>query len=271
MDLLRFVFWNVNTKDLTYSVCALAKSTKADVIILAENLVRSHRTLGALRQDVNEQFFIPDVISESRFHCFSRDANLDLSEVHSANRISIRRWKLGTEKALLVLVHGVDIRNHDRETRQSFAEYIAGEIRFVSKEQKIKNIVVMGDFNMNPYDPGMYIARGLNAMMTRKCVARGVRQHTGGKYDLYYNPMWSLFGDNSKGPAGTVYDTSSQGPYGWNILDQVIIHHSLVPFFKDVKILSAVDGHSFANQYGRPDKKNVSDHFPILTEFRRTK
>ena len=271
MNLLRFAFWNVNKKDLTHSVSALAKSTKADVIILAENLVPSLRTLDALRKNVTEKFFIPDVISDDRFHCFSRSSQLDMSEVHSADRMSVRLWRLGEEKALFVLVHGVDIRNYDREARQSFAQLLAEEIRFVSSEQKTKKIVIMGDFNMNPYDSGMNLAAGLNAMMTKKCVAKRVRKHIGQTYDLYYNPMWSLFGDNNKGPAGSVYDTSNQGPYGWSMLDQVIIHYSLISIFQDVKILSEVDGQSFSDQYGRPDRKNASDHFPILTEFRRTK
>jgi hypothetical protein len=38
MNLTRFVFWNVNKRDLTHFVCALAESTKADVIILNEML-----------------------------------------------------------------------------------------------------------------------------------------------------------------------------------------------------------------------------------------
>jgi exonuclease III len=271
MNLLRFVFWNVNNKDLTHSVSALAKSTKADVIILTENSVPISKTLDALRKNVTETFFIPKEISKDRFHCFSRSSEIDMSEVHSENRISIRRWRLGEEKALLVLVHGVDMRNYDSNVRQSFAQTIAEVIRMVIREQKTKNVVIMGDFNMNPYDSGMNLAAGLNALMTRNCVAAGVRKNIGKPYDLYYNPMWSLFGDNNTGPAGTVYDTGNQGPYGWSMLDQVIIHHSLVPIFQDVKILSEVDGQSFMDQHGRPDRKNASDHFPILTEFRRTK
>lgn len=271
MNLMRFVFWNVNKRDLTQSVCALANSTKADVIILNENSVQSFRTLDALREDVTPAFFIPATMSEERFHCFCRCSQLDMSEVHSGVRTSVRLWRIGADKALLALVHGVDMRNYDSETRQSFAQSLADEIRFVSKEQNTKKVVMIGDFNMNPYDRGMNLAAGLNAMMTRECVAEGFRQHVGKKYDLYYNPMWSLFGDNNAGPAGTVYDKSNQGPYGWSMLDQVVIHHSLVPSFEGVRILAQVEGRSFMDKNGRPDSKNASNHFPILTEFRRLK
>jgi exonuclease III len=194
-----------------------------------------------------------------------------MSEVHSGFRTSVRLWRLGAEKRLLALVHGVDIRNYDSETRQAFAQSLADEIRFVSREQNTTKVVMIGDFNMNPYDRGMNLAAGLNAMMTRACVAGGYRQHLGKKYDFYYDPMWSLFGDNSTGPAGTVYDASNQGPYGWSMLDQVIIHHSLVPAFEGVTILTQVEGRSFMDKNGHPNKEQASDHFPILTEFRRMK
>lgn len=271
MSLSRFVFWNVNKKDLTKYVCALADSTNADVIVLNENPVKSCDTLKSLQNSVSSEFFIPDVILETRFHLFCRNKQLNMDEVHKGNRTSFRVWGLGSDKALLVLVHGPDLRNYNDNNRQAFAQEFAREIRFVSNQQNTKKIVIMGDFNMNPFDSGMNLAPGLNAMMTRNCVKKGVRQYLNNKYDFYYNPMWGLFGDNTSGPAGTVYDTSSQGLYGWSLFDQVLVHHSLVPIFEDVRIVTDVKGLSLKDKNDRPDKKNISDHFPILSKFRRMK
>jgi hypothetical protein len=120
---------------------------------------------------------------------------------------------------------------------------------------------------MNPFERGMNNPAGLNAMMTKACVESGYRTHLENKYDFYYNPMWGLFGDNTDGPAGTIYNTSSQGPYGWSMLDQVIIHHSIVRLFNSVKILTEAGAKSLMNKKGRPDVNNASDHFPILVSF----
>ena len=117
-------------------------------------------------------------------------------------------------------------------------------------------------------DRGMNLAAGLNAMMTKSCIERGSRTHLEKEYDFYYNPMWSLLGDNTDGPAGTVYDTSNQGPYGWSMLDQVIINHSIVELFQNVRILTEAGTESLMNSKGHPDAKNASDHFPILVDFR---
>ncbi|MCI5120969.1 MAG: endonuclease/exonuclease/phosphatase family protein, partial [Candidatus Electrothrix sp. AUS4] len=258
---------NVNNRDLTDAVCALAVSTAADVLILNENTVPSSATLHALQRSVSADFYRPTFISEKRFHCFCRNSKLDLSEVHSGFRTSVRKYRLGSQRVLLALVHGVDLRNYDAETRQSFVQELIRELDFVREDKEIHRLILLGDFNMNPYDRPMNLAAGLNAMMTRACAAKGVRQHLEKDYDFYYNPMWSLLGDNTKGPAGTVYDTSNQGPYGWSMFDQVILHHSVIPFFEDVEIVTEVGEYSFMDKNGHPDVKKASDHFPIIATF----
>jgi exonuclease III len=269
--LSRILFWNVNKKDLTKFVCALAKSTMADVIILNENLLESSKTLSALQKDVSPDFYIPTTISEiskARFHCFCRKPLLDISEVNALDRASVREFRIGSRRALLMLVHGVDVRNNDDYVRQEFAHSLASDITFVKEQQNTNKLVVIGDFNMNPYDRGMTLATGLNAMMTRDCVAQKSRRRNNKEYEFYYNPMWSLFGDNTVGPAGTIYDASNQGPYGWSMFDQVLIHHSIVEFFHDVKIIDQAGEFLLKNARGRPDSNSASDHFPILVSLR---
>ena len=185
----RIVFWNLKRKDLTGIVCELAFATNADVLVLNECTVPIHKTLHALKSRVDQQFFVPKSNSEDRFHCFCRKSALDLTEVHKGFRTSVRKLNLASTPALLGLVHGVDIRNYDSDTRQSVAQYLADELRFVESEQGHNRLILMGDFNMNPYDRGMNLAMGMNAMTTRACVAPGHRIFLGKTYDLYYN--WS--------------------------------------------------------------------------------
>lgn len=267
-NLCRIVFWNVNNKDLQKYVCLLADSTKADVVVLNENHTAIDDTLRALQQNVSADFYVPESTLERRFHCFSRTNVLDVTEVHAGIRTSVRNLRIGPHRALLALVHGVDIRNYDIEARQSFIQELSSEMRFVIEQQGTNKLLMMGDFNMNPYDRGMNLAAGLNAMMTRSCVSAGFRRHLNKTYEFYYNPMWSLFGDNTIGPPGTVYDTSNQGPYGWSMLDQVLINQSIVGFFEEVRILTHAGSVPLMDANGRPDSRNTSDHFPILVTMR---
>ena len=267
-SVVRILFWGVNNRDLTSYVCSLADATGADVIVLNENRIPGDETLCALQAKVSSDYYAPHPASEERFHCFCRRRGLDLSEVHSGFRMSVRRFRVASHRLLLAFIHGVDMRNYDTETRQSFVHELSTDLSFVKEQQGTNRLVMIGDFNMNPYERGMNLAAGLNAMMTKACVEPGVRRHLNKDYDFYYNPMWSLFGDGSEGPAGTVYDTSNQGPYGWSMLDQAILNHSVVDMFEEVKILTEAGLHSLMNDKGHPDSRNVSDHFPILLTLR---
>lgn len=263
----RIVFWNLKRKPLTNLVAEMALASDADVVVLAECSAPISTTLEALKGKVDARFFTPNSTSTDRFHCFCRNQELDLTEIHTGLRTSVRRLRLGSTATLLGLVHGVDIRNYDSDTRQSVAQSLADEIRFVKSQQDNNRVILLGDFNMNPYDRGMNLAMGLNAMMTRSCVESGHRTFLGKKYDLYYNPMWSLFGDGSDGPPGTYYDTSNQGPYGWSMLDQVIVNSSVVKSFQGVQILTHAGKSPLIDGKGRPDATGASDHLPILIEL----
>jgi exonuclease III len=263
--LCRIVFWNLKRKNLTDLVCDLALANDVDVLVLNECTVSIQVTLQALKSRVDNHFFVPESISHDKFHCFSRNCALDLTEVHKGLRTSVRKLNLGSTQALLGLIHLVDIRNYDSETRQSFIQHVVEhEIGFVKSQQGHNRLILMGDFNMNPYDRAMNLAMGMNAMMTRACVASGHRTFLEKKYDFYYNPMWSLFGDGSEGPAGTVYNTSNQGPYGWSMFDQVVINHSVVNKFQGVRIMTHAGNTRLIDDRGRPDLRTASDHLPIV-------
>jgi hypothetical protein len=250
----------------------MARDTGAHAVVLNEWAADSQDVLKELRSGVDKDYNVPAVIaSDGRFQCFCRDKSLDLTEVHKGTRTSVRKLNIGSTQALLGLVHGVDMRNYDEAARQSVAQLLADDFRFVGSQQGHNRLILMGDFNMNPFDSGMNLAAGLNAMMTRACVKNGKRTFLEKEYDFYYNPMWGLLGDRSAGPAGTVYDTSNQGPYGWSVLDQVLVSHALVSQFSDVQIITKAGAVSLVDSNGRPDKRVASDHLPILTVLKGDK
>lgn len=264
----RIAFWNVNGKDLTDLVAQIAISYEADVIVLLECNVPTATTLQSLQTLADNNFHIPEAMSHDRFHCFSRNVQFDLTEAHEGYRTSFRRLNIGSTESFLGLIHGVDMRNNDLAARQSVAQRIADDVRFVKKDKGTDRLILMGDFNMNPFEPPMNLAAGFNAMITKACTERRQRQWKGEKYDFFYNPMWSLLGDGSDGPAGTFYDTSDQGTYGWSMLDQVILNHSLVKVFQSVRILTQAGTRPLLDSRGRPDKIHASDHLPIMVELK---
>jgi len=53
---------------------------------------------------------------------------------------------------------------YDAAERASFSQTLAGEMRFAMEDKGIDRLILLGDFNMNPYDRGINLAAGLNAV-----------------------------------------------------------------------------------------------------------
>jgi len=264
----RVLFWNLNKKDLRDLVCEAVNAVSADVVILIENNLEMAEMLEDLKSNVSSDFDCPGHVL-GRFQLFSRNASLDLSEVYNGDRVSLRRLTYAGTELLLGMVHVVDKMNWDQANQSVQVHLLAKEIRRQEDRLGHDRTVLVGDFNMNPFDQAMNMAPGMNAMMTAKCVQRGSRKQQSADYPFFYNPMWSLFGDRTSGPAGTYYHPdSSKGVFGWNMLDQVLVRPSAIQWFDDVQILNSAGETSLQTNLERPNKNTASDHFPILLNLK---
>lgn len=260
----KILFWNLGKKDLREHICAAAKASSADVVVLIEWENSEIEMMKALQNGVSPDFHRP-ISTPSRFQLFCRSRNLDLAEIYASNRVSIRKLRSDTIELLLGLVHGVDKLNWDHENQLANMVLLMSDIRAKEAEMNHSRTILIGDFNLNPFDRAMNIATGMNAMMASTCVKKGSRKIQKVSYEFFYNPMWGHFGDRTPGPPGTFYHTSSsKGHYGWNMLDQVLFRPAATPWFVDVQILTKAGDKPLHTKSGRPDKNAASDHFPIL-------
>ncbi|MDQ2733344.1 MAG: hypothetical protein M3Y56_16975, partial [Armatimonadota bacterium] len=72
-----------------------------------------------------------------------------------------------------------------------------------------KRSIVIGDFNMNPWEEGMINANAFHAVMSRKDAQRN-RSIDNAQFSPYYNPMWGLLGDR-EGRAPSTYRRTGGG------------------------------------------------------------
>jgi endonuclease/exonuclease/phosphatase (EEP) superfamily protein YafD len=245
-------------------VCDVTHDVAADVVILIESSAPPFQTLDALKGRVTTSFSYPRSAA-GRFQVFSRDSTLDLSEFYAGDRMSIRRLCYAGTHLLLGIVHLVDMSNWDQSHQSVQTQLLSRELRREEERAGHDRTLLVGDFNMNPFDQIMNMAEGMNAMMTKRCVQRGTRVVQNEAYPFFYNPMWGLFGDRTTAPPGTYYHTTaSRGVYGWNMLDQVLVRPTAIQWFSDVSILTSAGSRSLRTQTLRPDKRVASDHFPIL-------
>lgn len=132
--------------------------------------------------------------------------------------------------------------------------------------------VLIGDFNMNPFEHGVVSSESLHAIPVRRVALRLSRKVSGQERAFFYNPMWNLFGDQDRSPGGTYYRSdSSTVCYFWNIFDQVLVRPGLITRLSvdGVRVLSSIgDKVNLLTPSGFPNAKEFSDHLPLLVSLR---
>jgi hypothetical protein len=138
-------------------------------------------------------------------------------------------------------------------------------IRTIEKQTGNQNSMLVGDFNMNPFEDGMVSADGIHGVMDKAIALKLTRVVGGETRPYFYNPMWGRLGDESTGPPGTYYyPGSGQISQFWNTFDQVLLRPSLLDYYSSaaLKVVTKIGDRDLLKD-GKIDK-SISDHLPLL-------
>jgi hypothetical protein len=265
-----FLFWNLNNKPLQDTISRLATQHEVDVFMFAECAIESGILLRALNQsrDNISQYYYARSEGCEKIKIFTRFTHELIRPVYEEVRVTIRHLKLPDLTDILIAVNHFPSKLHWCDDSQSSeCTELARKIRDAENQVGHSRTVLVGDFNMNPFESGVVSANGLHAVMSRYIAKERTRIVNKREYPFFYNPMWSLFGDMSPGPPGTYYLRKSvQKVFFWNIFDQVLIRPDLLDLFsnEELKILDSDGNVPFLSSRGVPNVKAVSDHLPIL-------
>ncbi len=271
--MLTFLFWNLNNRPLGSLIAHLANEHDVDLLLLAECPIPVADLLAEVNQGQPRKFTGPDQRSLcERILILPRFSGRFLKRVVESGRHTFRHVRTpGNESILLGVVH-LGSKLYLSPASQSQA---VTSLRYViaRAEQEVGHTrtVLVGDWNMNPFEDGMVSAAGLHGVMTRELALQGSRTIDGEAYRFFYNPMWGRFGDTTPGPPGTYYYRGSEHvTHFWHLFDQVLLRPELLSFFRpeDLEILDRVGTTSLLTQAGLPDRSIGSDHLPLLFRFR---
>jgi hypothetical protein len=268
-----FLFWNFNAKvkiEHPESIVAqTAIAYDADLIMLAESRVRP----ASILEELNVQgpdFYYPETQHE-RFAIFTRFPSVFLEPFEDHPRMSVRRLQLpGKIEILVGIIHFPDRRNHSPSEQRSLCFELAQFLRDAEERAGHRRTILVGDFNMNPFDEGMVDVNRFGATMT-KDLARKLAKREPNPRPRFYNPMWGCFGDSTEGPPGTFYyPKSSRTNIYWHMPDQILVRTELIDAFvgPSLRVLHKGLSRSGEVDYLRERRKHwkvaVSDHLPIL-------
>jgi len=263
-----FLFWNVMKKDLRAAIADLAAEQATDVLLVAESGASDESVAAALRTATGLEYTALSS-PEDKVRIFTRlpPAGWSLLQRDAVvARMAI--WNVVVGRSgdfMLVVVHLASKSNYDAVDQALLAAEVAEEIRRVENVVGHTRTLIVGDLNMNPFEPGVTAANALHGVMTRRIAEQIERRVQGKSYRFFYNPMWGCFGDRTDGPPGTYYHRSPQvAETFWHTFDQVLLRPDLMNQLEDLVILDHIRGEPLVTHpRGLPRADDFSDHLPI--------
>jgi len=259
----KFMFWNICNQSIGQLVGAASKQYNLDLILLAE--CEDSESIRLELNQSTERPFIHRREAAGRVDVFSRFPLGSIAILGDYGRTSFFHLQHPIGKDVLIAAVHLPSKLHMQDQDQTLnCTRLIERVNHFEARLGHKRTIVVGDFNINPFEHGLIAAECFHASLSRRVAQRGTRVVQGNEYTFFYNPMWAHFGDRGTGPPGTYFHSASSSTnIYWNMFDQVLIRPDLLDQFEDqsVQIITKIDGTDLANQEGRPV---ISDHFPIV-------
>lgn len=261
---MKYLFWNTHrNENINTIISELVLENNISIVVLAEYVANACELI--------------DMLSYSGVHL--KEYGSCSERIKIFGKIENVDHRMDTEHAIIRIIDNKDILccvhlnsqifSGNKEYREVLIAQIINDIQTVELELQTENTIVVGDFNLNPYDPSFVDARYFHGIPIYAEAKRKSRVVAGKEFFMFYNPMWNLLGDSQQ-PYGTYYYSGSDAiSTYWNMYDQVIIRPALRNRFvsDSLKILTETQTRFLLDRNGHPDK-NISDHLPIIFEIK---
>lgn len=267
----RFVFWNMARKPQLTLASAIIHQNQVDVFLtaefggdgkqLAERVASGDHSFRYLPSRTTSGLSLLSAASSCQVQLL---ADLPRTAVYEIQGIH------GGEPVLLFLVHLPSKLYQSPEDQTAIAGTLAAEIRRFEIARQTDRTILVGDFNMSPFENGMTGARELHGVCSARIAAEGSRKVRGQSYPYFYNPAWALIASRRHASPGTYhYSRSGHYEHFWHTFDQVLIRPSLMNAFnlEALQIVTSAGNVSLLDERGRPDMIGASDHLPILFDL----
>lgn len=261
----KLLFWNINKKDLKSHIVTLCKDHDIDVLILAESTLNDV-DMQLLLNNGEDRKYIQPLNPSNRLKYFVRYQLDSFTIISDDGGVSIRNIKPPVGLDIILVSLHLSSKTNLSDIDQAM---LVGRIQSCIEEAEARighnRTLVIGDFNMNPFEPGLVSSEGFHAIQCRKIASKGSRTVYGKDKKFFYNPMWNFMGDVSGNPPGTYYYQGGPLSYFWNTFDQVLLRPDLLKYYSDenLKIIKKIGN----TELVRSSKVMESDHLPIIIEL----
>ncbi|MCL2577138.1 MAG: endonuclease/exonuclease/phosphatase family protein [Defluviitaleaceae bacterium] len=266
---MNILFWNTglngkrvaNASDINKCLREMIEENNIDLLVLAEY----NSGIQSLCQQSNAQFY--PLFNNSEYIKAMINHNYSIETLIDQSRYLIAKITTVSYKMVIGMVHNASKLHYDDEDQEFRMQTFHKDLCQCEEDHNCKNTIVIGDFNVNPFEKACVSARNLHAIPFREIVTQKVRRKINDDYcPMFYNPTWKFMG--KKMPPYTTYYCDRSGKainYYWYAFDQVIVRPQLVEAFDEEKlaIITTTRNHMLIKD-GKPDKIKYSDHLPLF-------
>ena len=272
---MNIMFWNTNCQkgnenkfdEMLKAIIELVADNNIDLLVLAEY----HPEISNLCNEVNmsgrkHYVPLPNIGDCKRIKGIFKN-NFNVIPVQGQEHYMIVKVETTYYTLLVAMIHGISkLFSTQKEQELSMWEFHHDIVTHESNLLR-KNTIVIGDFNINPFETACIGAGYMHAIPYIEEVHRQTRTVNGKEYVKFYNPTWKFLGNRGVPYSTYHYDNSGKvDNFYWNVFDQVLIRPSLIPAFDESKlgIISRTKNHVLTKQNGKPNKTKYSDHLPLF-------
>jgi exonuclease III len=267
---ITFLFWNLKAQPLRERLARLAVAHSVDVFVVAECDMQSGAVSRALSDATGTAYRVV-LGSGTALRVFTRTPLANWRALFSDTLEAWLGFRFRAPNGPELLVFAVHMPSKLRTTEQDRMQdalWLSNDIVKLEEQEGHSHTLVVGDFNVNPFEVPLVWSSGLHAVMDWRAAERETRTIRGREYGLMYNPTWGVMGDRTPGPPGTYYRASSESVnYFWNTYDQVLMRPALAGHLTELSVLDSDGTESLLTVNGIPDATNGSDHLPLLFRF----
>ena len=278
---IKCLFWNINNQKSPFEKIIADITKEIDVLILAEASNISDPQLISLTGFKSINSPNPNDIVQYTPKFFSRESGFTLQHYHTvpSKRLVVNKLNvIDKQEVLLCGLHFPSKLSNNGLSQYAEAANYSTWISEAERIAKNKRTILVGDFNMNPFESGMISPIAFNATLS-KTIALKDRKRTFHfqSYDYFYNPMWNFLGDIShntgkdKLPGSYFYkNTSDSESIYWNVFDKVIMRPDAIANVElsTITYIETKSGHQLCNSNFEINKTNYADHLPLQFEIK---
>lgn len=265
---MNFLFWNTNKKNVNNILKDIIIENSCDIVALAEYNDDINSLIYSLDEENIDMYNFQMIVCEritlltkyksSFIKRFSDDSHYVILRIPHKNP--------NLQNLLMAIVHLPSKLNANNTDLLFKINDLISDLESDEEKCGCNNSIILGDFNLNPFESPMITARCAHALSCKIVASRQQRKIGKREHKMFYNPMWNLFGDNEGVPGTYYYSNSGQESYYWNMFDQVIIRPEIIDFFKSssLKIITETKNISLIKEKNKRPNKKISDHLPIF-------